>query len=336
MKKLTPKKIYFIAWLTYLSFSFLTFPQLKISVLLFSIPLTMLGGWLYSYKGALLTTVVTIPAHFVLLNLYSDDPAMIRETLNPFGIGSQLVFSCCTALLKSSQDRYNTLNCSLGHLVEERTKELEELAEYLIDAQHFETKELNASLLEKPYKELESMLATCSLLKEQLVEENHARTKDAENIHSIILSCIQQLKTMDNVAMPAATIHDSLPDSIKDLAHQIEQFSDAALDYPQADAWNGIKPEITVPLCELIYEAVGNAMRHADPQNITIGILEHDDALTVFIENDGTPLALNPLEGMGLPLMRYRSAKIGATFNMCSLPDHRTRVECVIPTEILN
>lgn len=332
MKKLTPNTFYRLAWLAYLAFSFLMFPHLKISVLLFSIPLTMLGGWIYSYKGALLTTFFTIPAHYILLNLYSDDPAMIRETLNPFGIGSQLVFSCCTALLKSSQDRYNSLNNSLGQLVEERTKDLEELAEYLIDAQHFETEELNASLLEKPYRELKSMLATCSLLKQELEAENHSRTQDAEHIHAIILSCIQQLKTMDNTAIPSATIHDSLTDCISDLANQITQFSTANLTHPPADAWSVIKPEITAPLCELIYEAVGNAMRHAEPENIIVGINENATDITVFIENDGSPLAHNPLEGMGLPLMRYRSSKIGATFNIRSLPDLRTRVECIIPT----
>lgn len=330
MKKRNKKSIYLSVWAVYMTFSFLLFPHLNVSVMLFSIPLTMLGGWFYSYKGALFTTCLTIPAHFIMLNIYSDDPAMLREALNPFGIGSQLVFSCCTALLKSSQDRYNKLNSSLGQLVDERTKDLKELTEYLIDARNFETRELNASLLEKPYGELKSMLATSSLLTQQLKDEGHPRSGDVENIHGIIRSCIQQLKTMDTASIPTVMIQDSIHNCIRDLINQVEQFSDSTLTYPSESAWKMIKPEITTPLCEIIYEAVGNALRHADPDHINIGISENTDRYIVYIENDGIPIKPNPLEGMGLPLMRYRTAKMDAVFSIKSLPDKRTRVECTI------
>ena len=332
MKKPPPGKIYITAWLVYLTFSLAMFPSLKITVLLFSIPLSMLGGWFYSYKGALLTTLITVPAHYLLLNLYSDDPEMILEALNPFGIGTQCVFSCSTALLKQSQDRYRRLNSSLEQLVETRTKDLVELTDYLIDAQRFEVKELNTGLLEKPYRELVAMQSTCTLLKQKLQSENHPRAKDAESIHAIITSCIQQLKAMGNAAIPAISIQDRVPGCIRDLVHQIEHFSGATLTCPPDTAWDRIKPEVSGPLCELIYEAVGNAMRHANPEHIAIGIDETPERTVIYIENDGNPFAPDRQEGMGLPLMRYRARKIGGTFNIGSISDKITRVECIIPT----
>ena len=78
--------LYLTSWMAYLGFAFLAFPNLQITVMLYSIPLTMLGGWLYIYKGALLTTFATVPVHFILLNHYSDDPSVIFEAFNPFGI----------------------------------------------------------------------------------------------------------------------------------------------------------------------------------------------------------------------------------------------------------
>ena len=55
--------LYLLAWLIYIGFSLLAFPFLRITVMLFSIPLSMAGGWLYRYKGALVTTAMSIPYH---------------------------------------------------------------------------------------------------------------------------------------------------------------------------------------------------------------------------------------------------------------------------------
>lgn len=325
-------KTYIGAWLVYLLFAFATFPHLSITVMLFSIPLTMLGGWIYLYKGALLTTAFTIPAHFVLLAVYSDDPAIIREAFNPFGIGSQLIFSCCTALLRATQKEYRRLNESLEEIVMERTEDLDKLTHYLINAQELESRELNASLLEQPYKDLKSMLATSQLLKKKLDAGNHPRAADAEDIANIISTCIQQLRAMDQNSLNSMPHGDDLQTSLDNLKNQSEHLYDVKVKIEQNTPWKEIEPSKIRFLSEIIFEAVSNALRHARSKTIIIGIKKHDSSTDVFVENDGSPYIPTQKEGMGLPLMRFRASKIGAELTIEPSQLLSTRVTCRFPS----
>lgn len=331
MKKLGIKT-YIGAWAVYLLFAFLAFPQLLITVMLFSIPLTMLGGWIYLYKGALLTTALTIPIHFLLLSVYSDDPALIKEAFNPFGIGSQLIFSCCAALLRATQLEYRRLNESLEEIVLERTEDLEKLTHYLINAQELESRELNASLLEQPYKNLKSMLATSQLLKHKLEVSNHPRAADAANIATIISSCIQQLRAMDKNTLNSMPHGDDLLTSLKNLKEQSEQLYDVRIALESDANWGKIDTTKVRFLSEIIFEAVTNALRHAGSKQIVIGMEEHKGSLDVFIENDGAPYAASTKEGMGLPLMRFRASKIGAELSIGPSEQLSTQVTCRFPS----
>ena len=329
--KLTRLQTYSTAWLLYLAFIFTLFPQLKITVMLFSIPLSMLGGWLFKYKGALLTTLVSIPVHYIMLTVCSDDHQLTNEAFNPFGISSQLIFSCCTALLRSSQLKYKELNNSLEDIVAERTRDLEELTTYLIESQQYENRELNASLLEKPYQELKTMLASSQLLKQKLTSDNHPRAADAENISMIIHSCIKQLRSIDNYSITDVPLTGRITDSIANLVHQVEDVSEIDIQCLENAEWEKLPENISSRICEIIFEAVSNALRHAEPKHIRIGIEKNDGSTLVFIENDGKPVPSSIKEGMGVPLMRYRAGKIGATCSIHSLPAGKTRVECRIP-----
>ncbi|MDZ8117366.1 sensor histidine kinase [Pontiella agarivorans] len=321
-------KTYLAAWTIYIIFAFATFPQLTITVMLFSIPLTMLGGWIFLYRGALITTAITIPVHFLLLTTYSNDPEIIQESFNPFGIISQLIFSYGTALLRSLQLEYKRLNESLEELVLERTEDLEKLTQYLIDAQQLESRELNASLLKQPYNELKSMLATSQLLKLRLEELDHPRISDAEEISHVISSCIKQLRTMDENTLNLMPHGEDLQSSLSSLKKQSEQLYDVQFEIDDHPAWASIEDGKVRFLSEIIFEAVSNALRHAEPKRIKIGIQQDPLTTTVLIENDGRPFSSTTREGMGLPLMRFRASKIGAKLSIAPSHTLSTCVTC--------
>jgi glucose-6-phosphate-specific signal transduction histidine kinase len=331
--KCTGKKIYVAAWLLYLTFIFALFPELKITVMLFSIPLTMLGGWLYLYRGAVITTLATIPVHYLLLSFYSNDPAIIAEALNPFGIASQVLFSCCTALLKSSQNKYNRLNETLEETVAERTQDLEDLANYLIDARNLENRVLNASLLEMPHKELQNMLITSEMLEQKLNTGNHPRVSDAQTICTIIHTCLNQLEAIEKHTSPNIISTDRLQDAIALMTQQIEPVSTAKIQCLENPEWDRISADKKTGIYEIIFEAVSNAVRHAQPAAITIGLETTETETVVYVENDGKPFMTGAKEGMGLPLMRYRAGKIGGSLSVAPTSMNLTRITCTLPAD---
>jgi len=149
-----------IAWLTYIVFSLLFYPVFGVTVMQFSISLAMFGAWLYGYQGAFLIAALTIPYHFIMIALYTNDFNIIIEAANIFGIAAQLSFSLPTALLRATQEKYHKLNGSLEKIVAERTAELRKLADYLIETEESEHLKLERDLIGKVKNSLVTMQRT--------------------------------------------------------------------------------------------------------------------------------------------------------------------------------
>ncbi|WP_372798603.1 sensor histidine kinase, partial [Pontiella sp.] len=121
---------------------------------------------------------------------------------------------------------------------------------------------------------------------------------------------------------------DNLFITLSNLKQQVEQLYPMKLEIAGHHAWQSIQSDKTRFLSEIIFEAVSNALRHAKPENIQIGIEQAAGHLNIFIENDGTPFPTGTKEGMGLPLMRYRASKIGGELSIEASPTQSTRVSC--------
>ena len=85
--------------------------------------------------------------------------------------------------------------------------------------------------------------------------------------------------------------------------------------------------EITA-IYRIVQEAVSNALRHAQARNIIVAIEQKDDALLVFVEDDGVgmPQTLASEGCYGLVGMRERAIMIGAHLEVLSNPGMGTRI----------
>ena len=85
-------------------------------------------------------------------------------------------------------------------------------------------------------------------------------------------------------------------------------------------------------LYRIAQEAVTNAIRHASPRclNISLETNAQETVLEVTDDGSGLPAAL-PGNGLGLRIMAYRAAMIGATFQIERLPEAGTRVSVRLP-----
>lgn len=323
--------LYALAWGTYIIFSMMAFPFLRITVMLFSIPLTMLGGWLYRYKGALITTALTIPYHHLLLNAHSTAQSPVSEVLNPFGIGSQLIFSLCAAILISFKQRYHKLNNDLEQIVAERTNDLHQLADHLIKMEDIDRSIITSGLLDDPFKQLELMQETSKLLYDHLNDQGHPETKNAQVIRRYIEQCRNQLTELINEAGTGIKPTETLQKGIKELSDEMVRLARGKLKISLAGAWEMNDRMTALQVYNIVSEAVANAVRHAHAKEITLECQPGHVKSTIIVENDGDPFPSKPREGMGLPLMRYRARSIGGSLTIQGGKNQRTRVICTIP-----
>jgi signal transduction histidine kinase len=88
--------------------------------------------------------------------------------------------------------------------------------------------------------------------------------------------------------------------------------------------------EVADHLYRIAQEAVNNALKHAAPSEIRIGLERQNGALVLEVDDDGEGLNESaPLAtGIGLRVMRYRARLIGGALEIGSPPAGGTRVCC--------
>lgn len=324
--------LYLLAWLTYAVFCIVLFPVFKITVFLFSIPLCMLGGWFYTYKGAVITTLLTIPFHYLLLNQHNPDHAIV-EALNPFGIIVQLIFSFSAALLKVTHLRYEELNDTLAKTVEKRTQTLAQLTNYLIEAKDAEILTTEAALIDEPMQQLKKMMVTSRQLSNKLADSEDPGEETASTITELIGLSLEQLGMVERGAHLIAKLPARSYSSIEQLTNDFAYMEKGRTKIALEGNWERFTPDTFQELSSIIQEALNNAFRHANPSYIKIGARIGANETVVFIVNDGKRLPTNFNEGMGIPLMRYHAQRLDASLSVYSDEEKNTRIECIIPKQ---
>src|SRR5207248_712455 len=93
-----------------------------------------------------------------------------------------------------------------------------------------------------------------------------------------------------------------------------------------------IPAAISTPLLRIGQEAIANALRHADPQHLTILLAYGKTTVRLAVTDDGIGFVKSgDLLGFGLRGMRTRAADIGARLEILSQPGAGTRVEVTVP-----
>jgi signal transduction histidine kinase len=87
----------------------------------------------------------------------------------------------------------------------------------------------------------------------------------------------------------------------------------------------------------VLREALGNALRHADPRTVTVEVQISRPRVDAVVTDDGQGFdpgaasATPDTAGTGLPSMAERAHRVGGTLDIASRPGHGTTVRCQIP-----
>lgn len=92
--------------------------------------------------------------------------------------------------------------------------------------------------------------------------------------------------------------------------------------------------ELETAVYRIVQEALGNAVRHADPSYVVVEVVEEDESgdVRIVVRDDGRgfdPSA--PCDGFGLGGMRERAELFGGSFEVSSATGEGTEVRATIP-----
>lgn len=90
--------------------------------------------------------------------------------------------------------------------------------------------------------------------------------------------------------------------------------------------------EVATQLFRIAQEAVNNALKHAGPSEIRIGLHSTAGELSLEVEDDGEGMAPQPnVSGLGLRVMRHRAQLLGGQLDLVSAPAGGTLLRCLVP-----
>ena len=135
--------------------------------------------------------------------------------------------------------------------------------------------------------------------------------------------------------MPLDIAADSLSPALQTLAANVEDRSGVACRFIGDEPVEFQDDDTAIHMYRIAQEAINNAVKHGDPQDISVTLGTHSDRVSLQVRDDGK--GINPdverVSGSGLRIMRYRARVIGATLDIQSNPGEGTLVVCTLRKE---
>jgi PAS domain S-box-containing protein len=142
----------------------------------------------------------------------------------------------------------------------------------------------------------------------------------------------RELRAVLRGLLPVAVDTEGLMAALSDLAERTQQEGKATCTFDCSEPVS-VGDNLTATHLYLIaQEAVHNAIKHGQPKHVHI-TLKSEDHLLLSVRDDGIGMAALPTEnhgGLGMRIMRNRSAIIGATISIQPVQPTGTVVTCVL------
>lgn len=130
---------------------------------------------------------------------------------------------------------------------------------------------------------------------------------------------------------------DGLIPTVKDYMSKLSELHKIKWDFSYDSGLEIADAEIARHLYYLIQEAVLNALKHADPDKVSISLRKEQNLLILEVSDDGCGLPGNFMErkGLGFHLMQYRANIISGKFSACKNSTGGTSIFCSLPLQTI-
>ena len=155
----------------------------------------------------------------------------------------------------------------------------------------------------------------------------------AESMELSLVRTMREMGAMLLELRPIALEDSGLAEALGELCRAYEARLGISISTQIDDPlWLGAPVEHAV--FRVVQEAIGNAIRHGDPDAIELRVAVADGRVAVTVHDDGhgfDPLMTNGRHGMGLQLMRERINELGGAVEVLSAPERGTTVLVLLP-----
>lgn len=184
---------------------------------------------------------------------------------------------------------------------------------------------------------LGQMLTGIGLLSQDVArvlrEEGHERSDDMEEITEHIKEADQYARDLSHGLIPVDVEANGLPEALRRLSKNAERLFDVECEFQEVETARVYDNTVATHLYRITQEAVNNAVRHGEADQIKIVLATGDEQIRLQVRDDGSGFEEEDATdaGMGVRIMNYRARIIGGTLEISSALGEGTVVTCTLP-----
>jgi len=185
------------------------------------------------------------------------------------------------------------------------------------------------------HDDLSQRLAGAALMTRTLAKELKGRSaadrEKARALGDLLAGATSVARNLSRGLHPITLTANGLPKALEELAARVPQ--NVRFSWPSSKKLD-LDPSVALHVYRIAEEAVGNAVRHAKANKVTIEMhITPGRKIALTITDDGIGFRRGAAEGMGLQNMRYRARVIRGTLKIASAPQRGTVATCILPIQ---
>lgn len=174
-----------------------------------------------------------------------------------------------------------------------------------------------------------------SVLESRLKNEDQELRDGITTINRLLADSIERTKGIARGLFPVGLNDEGLEVVLRALAEATQTGTGIPITVTVESEWNDKDSEFSLEIYRIIQEALYNSVRHSNCKTVEIHLYTHDSQDAAFfvaeVIDDGKGITNeNPVNGMGLKIMKYRAEKTGAELKI-ETGESGTRIRYILP-----
>jgi PAS domain S-box-containing protein len=183
-------------------------------------------------------------------------------------------------------------------------------------------------------QQLSGLAMLASGIEGRLTTAGHAgEAAFVAQLHTHLQAALDEVRALSHGLSPVEIDPQGLADALSHLAEEARAVSGIDCRYEGVRDVQVADNVQALHLYRLAQEAVHNAVKHAEPATVVVGLEQDADALVLTVRDDGKGIspALEQGTGLGLHIMQYRAGIMGGRCTFGPAAGGGTLVRCKVP-----
>ena len=244
---------------------------------------------------------------------------------------------------KMAFDSLANARAGLEERVKERTRELlgsnerlrreialkTDLQRQMMEISEKEQRRIGQDLHDSLSQQLGGIAFMGQVLSDKLRKKGIEEAADMEKLVAHIQNALTHTRDLAKGLYPTRA-KGGLVAALNELACSVAELFKVKITVQSEPGLNSTDEAVTFHGYRIVQEAVNNALRHGKAGRVAVRLARHKGAVVLTVADDGTGFPEKPnRKGMGLNIMEYRAASIGASFRVERGRTRGAVVKCV-------